>query len=317
MASIVKEIRRKNRDFHFELLSTQIATMSYCSGQFELSMIASIPEDQPFTLYEIDLVPLYNVEMSKFLIFELPELVAIGQGSNVELSTRTFNEECNVFHTHYSCPQGVSPVRSNTRSCVNSLLLATDLNRTLEVCTHRYDTLKSHELKLIRGTSSVKYVLPQAVSCKLKCPLGNGRETFKTFSLHGSGIYPIPKDCSLNVGDLETFHSSMHMLYYNETFISYDITEAKRMMEIARVISDKGSRIRVLQDSHAAVAPEAPPVDRPDNEAPPWVVILISISLSFLCSTLAMLPLYRKVFFPARHDSALKATLSAERSENC
>ena len=313
LGMITKEIHRKsNRDFHYELLSTQVSAIAYCDGQFGLSMVVSIPEDAPFILYEVNPLPMYNAKLDQFLIIELPELVAIGQGKNMEISFRTFNEECRAFHTHYSCPQGVSPVRNNAHSCVNDLLLATDLERTLEQCHHRFDKVADHMVKLIRGTSSFKYILPQATGCKLTCPPGIGRDRFRTFSLHGSGIFHIPQGCSLNVGDLEMFHSTMGMLYYNESLITYDHDDGDRLLEIAR--ASQGKRETLGSSQFNRVGPggsrsASGPADVDHQLLATWVVVLISASAGFICSCLAMLPLYRKIYFPPRHDSALKGHL--------
>ena len=236
----------------------------------------------------------------------------------MEISTRTFNEGCRVFHTHYSCPQRIAPVRSNTHSCVNELLLATDLEKTMRHCRHRFDNLSDHMVKLIPGTSSIKYVLPQAMGCKLTCQAGQGRERFRTFSLHGSGIFHIPQDCSLNVGDLEMFHSMMYMLYYNESLITYNHSDGERIMEIARALQGRQESHKPVQFDTSWERGSSLTSDRRELDPQPlatWIVVLISAAAGFALSCLAMLPLYRKLYFPQRHDSALKERLDVSSKD--
>ena len=306
LANITKEIERiSKRDFHFHLLTAKISALEFCNDLYEIGMILSVPEDLAFTLYEVSKLPLYNNDSGKFLMLNLPEYIAISNGRNVELNTQTFNEECYSFHTHYSCPQGVSPVRSNAQSCANSLLLSTDLDKTLELCEYRFDTITHPTLRLVRGTNGVKYILPRPANCKLTCMLpGQRMERLSTFSLHGSGVYQIPINCSLNVDDLEVFYSR-HILYYNESFVMYENTNAKLLLDIAEHKSS-------LELNSVNPGPESKsdPLQCQGLSLVSVIITCIVTSVITLLVTLfALIPLYKKTFCISRMDSELRSRI--------
>ena len=304
LLNITREIERQSkRNFHFDLITARISSIEFCQNRYEISMIISVPEDSSFVLYEVTKLPLFNRDSGKFLILDLPEFIAISNGRNVELSTQMFNEECYTFHTHYSCPQGVSPVRSNAQSCANSLLLSTDLDRTLELCDHRFDTLVHPTLQLVRGTNAVKYILPRPANCKLTCMHPGQRiEQLVTFSLHGSGVYQIPQNCSLNIDDLETFYSR-HILYYNESLIIYNNTNAQNLLNRAKA---DAIQLETTKPTTTSVTF----IDTGVNLITLIIACVVSSLVTFLASVLAMLPLYKRIYFASSVDPEFKRSLN-------
>ena len=306
LSTITDEIERiSKRDFHFHLLTAKISAIGFCNDKYEIGMILSVPEDLSFTLYEVTQLPLYSNDSGKFLILNLPEYIAISNGRNVELTGQMFNEECFSFHTHYSCPQGVSPVRSNAQSCANSLLLSTNMDKTLELCEYTFNTIAHPTLQLIRGTNAIKYILPRPTNCKLTCMQPGQRiERLSTFSLHGSGIYQIQPNCSLNVDDLETFYSR-HILYYNESFVIYNHSNAMSLLNVAKYKSSTETKPYAQSSTTNSV----PPSSQGLTMISAIIICIVTSVVTLVVSILALIPLYKKLFCITRIDSALNAVM--------
>ena len=307
LLNITREIERQSRrNFHFDLITAKISAIEFCQNRYEVSMIISVPEDLAFTLYEVTELPLYSESKDKFLVIDLPEYIAISNGKNVELSAHMFNEECYSFHTHYSCPQGVSPVRSNAQSCANSLVLSTDVNRTLELCEHRFDTIAHPTLQLVRDTNAVKYILPRPTNCKLTCMLPGQRiERLSTFSLHGSGLYQIPENCSLNIDDLETFYSR-RLLYYNESFLVYNHTNAQNLLNRAILVDKKSSPDSIVNSENL---PSVPQASQELNILKVIIICIISSIITLIICMSAIVPLYMKLYCVDSRDREFRLQL--------
>ena len=311
LLNITNEIESQSkRNFHFDLITARISSVEFCENRYEIGMIISVPEDSSFVLYEVTKLPLYDQDSGKFLIMDLPEFIAISNGRNVELSTQMFNEECYSFHSHYSCPQGVSPVRSNAQSCANSLLLSTNLDKTLELCDHWFNTIAHPTLKLVRGTNAVKYILPQPANCKLTCMHPGQRiEKLSTFSLHGSGIFQIPQNCSLNIDDLETFYSR-HILYYNESIVVYNHSNAQKMLIRATDDTIKLNRPITEQRSSNKAKVSPPTVDSGVGFITVIISCVVSSIITLGLSMLAMVPLYKRTYLVTSVDPEFKKRLN-------
>ena len=114
------------------------------------------------------------------------------------------------------------------------------------------------------------------------------------------------------------FHSMMYMLYYNESLISYNHSDGERIMEIARALQGREESRKPVQFDTSWDRGSSFTSDREELDPQPlatWIVILISVATGFALSCLAMLPLYRKLYFPQRHDSALKGRLDTSSKD--